>query len=53
MIEAVLFDGDQTLWDFEEVMRVALDTALAELRVARPGDPADALIGRDPVPLNG
>jgi phosphoglycolate phosphatase-like HAD superfamily hydrolase len=31
MIEAVLFDGDQTLWDFEKVRRVALDTARAEL----------------------
>ena len=43
MIEAVLFDGDQTLWDFEKVMRVALDAALAELRMARPGARADAL----------
>ncbi len=43
MIEAVLFDGDQTLWDFEKVMRLALDAALAELRVARPGAAADAL----------
>ena len=25
VIEAVLFDGDQTLWDFERVMRDALD----------------------------
>jgi len=43
VIEAVLFDGDQTLWDFEKVMRLALDAALAELRVARPGAAADAL----------
>ena len=25
MIEAVLFDGDQTLWDFQRVMREALE----------------------------
>jgi putative hydrolase of the HAD superfamily len=43
VIEAVLFDGDQTLWDFEKVMRLALDAALAELRLARPGARADAL----------
>jgi HAD superfamily hydrolase (TIGR01509 family) len=43
VIDAVLFDGDQTLWDFEKVMRVALDAVLAELRVARPGARAEAL----------
>jgi putative hydrolase of the HAD superfamily len=43
VIEAVLFDGDQTLWDFETVMRRALGAVLAELRVARPGARADAL----------
>jgi HAD superfamily hydrolase (TIGR01509 family) len=43
VIEAVLFDGDQTLWDFEKVMRLALDAALGELRAARPGARADAL----------
>ena len=37
MIEAVLFDGDQTLWDFERVMRDALTAVLAELQAARPG----------------
>ncbi|HUE05793.1 MAG TPA: HAD family hydrolase [Acidimicrobiales bacterium] len=37
MIEAVLFDGDQTLWDFERVMREALTAIADELRVARPG----------------
>jgi HAD superfamily hydrolase (TIGR01509 family) len=37
VIEAVLFDGDQTLWDFERVMRFALAEVLAELRLARPG----------------
>ena len=42
-MEAVLFDGDQTLWDFERVMREALVAAAAELRAARPGPFADAL----------
>ncbi len=37
MIEAVLFDGDQTLWDFQRVMRDALVARAAELRAARPG----------------
>ena len=43
MIEAVLFDGDQTLWDFERIMREALVATAAELRAARPGPCADAL----------
>jgi FMN hydrolase / 5-amino-6-(5-phospho-D-ribitylamino)uracil phosphatase len=43
MIEAVLFDADQTLWDFERVMRDALIATAAELRAARPGPFADAL----------
>jgi HAD superfamily hydrolase (TIGR01509 family) len=43
VIEAVLFDGDQTLWDFERVMREALLRTAAELRAARPGPFADAL----------
>ena len=47
MIEAVLFDGDQTLWDFERVMRVALMATAAELRAARPGPFADALGWQD------
>jgi HAD superfamily hydrolase (TIGR01509 family) len=37
VIEAVVFDGDQTLWDFERVMEFALAEVLAELRLARPG----------------
>ena len=37
MIEAVLFDGDQTLWDFQKVMGNALAAVLVELRLARPG----------------
>jgi HAD superfamily hydrolase (TIGR01509 family) len=43
VIEAVLFDGDQTLWDFERVMREALLATATELRAARPGPFADAL----------
>jgi putative hydrolase of the HAD superfamily len=43
VIEAVLFDGDQTLWDFERVMREALVATAAELRAARPGPFADTL----------
>jgi len=47
MIEAVLFDGDQTLWDFERVMRDALVATAGELRAARPGAFADALTWKD------
>ncbi len=47
MIEAVLFDGDQTLWDFERVMRDALVTVLGELRAERPGPASDALTWHD------
>jgi putative hydrolase of the HAD superfamily len=43
MIGAVLFDGDQTLWDFQRVMHQALAATLDELRSARPGPTADAL----------
>jgi HAD superfamily hydrolase (TIGR01509 family) len=47
VIEAVLFDGDQTLWDFERVMRDALVAVVAELRAARPGPFTDALRWED------
>jgi HAD superfamily hydrolase (TIGR01509 family) len=47
MIEAVLFDGDQTLWDFERVMRGALEATADELRAARPGPFADTLTWED------
>ena len=47
MIAAVLFDGDQTLWDFERVMREALTAIVDELRMARPGPFADALRWED------
>jgi FMN hydrolase / 5-amino-6-(5-phospho-D-ribitylamino)uracil phosphatase len=43
VIEAVLFDGDQTLWDFQRVMEFALGVVLSELRLARPGASTDAL----------
>ena len=43
MIEAVLFDGDQTLWDFQKVMRMALLDVLDAIRQARPGAPAEGL----------
>jgi HAD superfamily hydrolase (TIGR01509 family) len=43
MVEAVLFDGDQTLWDFQKVMRLALTAVLDELRAARPGAVTDHL----------
>lgn len=43
MIEAVLFDGDQTLWDFEKVMRIALLAVLDDIRQVRPGPAAAAL----------
>jgi putative hydrolase of the HAD superfamily len=42
-IEAVLFDGDQTLWDFQRVMRGALLAVLDDLRATRPGAISDAL----------
>ena len=47
MIEAVLFDGDQTLWDFQRVMRSALMAVADELRAARPGRFTDALVWQD------
>ncbi len=47
MIEAVLFDGDQTLWDFERVMRDALVAVADELRTARPCAFTDALTWHD------
>jgi putative hydrolase of the HAD superfamily len=43
VIQAVLFDGDQTLWDFQKVMRTALVAVLEELRSARPGEQTDQL----------
>jgi FMN hydrolase / 5-amino-6-(5-phospho-D-ribitylamino)uracil phosphatase len=46
-IEAVLFDADQTLWDFQKVMHDALVAVLQELRLARPGTAAETLRVRD------
>jgi putative hydrolase of the HAD superfamily len=42
-IEAVSFDGDMTLWDFDKVMRHALDISLAELRRRAPSAASAAL----------
>ncbi len=47
MIQAVLFDGDQTLWDFQRVMRDALVAVVGELRAARPGAFTAALRWQD------
>jgi len=47
LIEAVLFDGDQTLWDFERVMTDALTAVLDQLRAARPGPFTAALRWED------
>lgn len=43
MIEGVFFDGDQTLWDFEVLMRRALASTLEHLRELRPGADTDGL----------
>jgi len=42
-VTAVSFDADDTLWDFEFVMRRALAHVLEELRRALPGPATDAL----------
>jgi putative hydrolase of the HAD superfamily len=47
VIEAVLFDGDQTLWDFERVMRDALVAVAEDLRATRPCAFTDALRWED------
>ena len=49
MIEAIFFDGDQTLWDFETLMRRALARTLAELRALRPGEATSGLNVEDMV----
>lgn len=43
MIEGVVFDGDQTLWDFQMLMRRALAATLDYLRDLRPGPATDGL----------
>lgn len=43
VIKALFFDGDQTLWDFETLMRRALSQTLDELRSLRPGPATDSL----------
>lgn len=40
LVRAISFDGDGTLWDFQQVMRHALHYALMELQVAAPGPSA-------------
>jgi FMN hydrolase / 5-amino-6-(5-phospho-D-ribitylamino)uracil phosphatase len=37
VIKAVYFDGDQTLWDFEVLMRRSLAVTLTHLQALRPG----------------
>jgi hypothetical protein len=48
VIEAVLFDGDQTLWDFERVMHDASTAVAEDLRRARPCGFTEALRWEDP-----
>lgn len=36
MLDTLFFDGDQTLWDFDTVMRRALHSTLLELQGRRP-----------------
>ena len=40
---AIFFDGDQTLWDFQALMRRTLAATLVELRRLRPGEVPDGL----------
>ncbi|MGH9045861.1 MAG: HAD family hydrolase [Acidimicrobiales bacterium] len=42
-MNAVFFDGDQTLWDFDAVMRRSIGETLEELRKHRPGRVPDDL----------
>ena len=37
VIKTVYFDGDQTLWDFEVMMRRSLTATLTQLKALRPG----------------
>lgn len=43
MIEAVLFDGDDTLWDYQESMRLALAATLQELETRHPDRAVDTI----------
>ena len=43
MIRLVAFDGDNTLWDFNVAMRLALRSTLEELWTVRPGPSTEAL----------
>jgi len=42
-VQAISFDGDGTLWDFESAMLQGLATVLDELQRRRPGPAAEAL----------
>jgi len=43
VIKAVFLDGDQTLWDFEKLMRRAMLATLGELKTLRPGPATEQL----------
>jgi len=43
VIKAVFLDGDQTLWDFEKLMRRAMVATLGELTTLRPGPATEQL----------
>jgi phosphoglycolate phosphatase-like HAD superfamily hydrolase len=43
VISTLFFDGDQTLWDFDKLMRRVLRQTLAELRLQRPAPVTDRL----------
>ncbi|GAA1247041.1 HAD family hydrolase [Oryzihumus leptocrescens] len=43
MRAAIFFDGDQTLWDFQGLMRRTLAATLEELRRLRPGEVTEAV----------
>ncbi|MBW2269240.1 MAG: HAD family hydrolase [Deltaproteobacteria bacterium] len=42
-ITAISFDGDETLWDFQKVMRHSLAIVLGELRSRVPGEASEGL----------
>jgi putative hydrolase of the HAD superfamily len=46
-VRAVVFDGDQTLWDFQRVMRDALTVVVEEIKEAKPGPFTDGLRWHD------
>jgi FMN phosphatase YigB (HAD superfamily) len=48
-IEAISFDGDETLWNFQTVMRRALSVTLEELRRRVPMDASADLTVERPI----